>query len=67
MPNGSRGERLQEMARTLAATGAFEDSAAVTRSMIFDGHPDAIELFISQDFTREIDRLCRLSRKRPEA
>ena len=63
MPS-TRTERLQDMARTLAATGKYEDSTAVTRNLIFDGHPDAIEVFIDPVFTREIDRLCRSSRKR---
>jgi hypothetical protein len=55
---------LREMARTLAATGEYENSAAVTRRMDMDGHPDAIELFVDPAFTREIDRLCRISRKK---
>jgi hypothetical protein len=63
----SRSERLREMARTLAATGEHEDSAAVARRMDMDGHPDAIALFIDAAFTREIDRVCRISRKKSQA
>jgi hypothetical protein len=55
------------MARMLAATGDYEDASAVTRRMNMDGHPDAIELFIDPGFTREIDRLCRINRKKPNA
>ena len=61
---GSRVERLQAMARTLAVTGKYEDSGAVTRYLIFDGHPDAIEVFVDPAFAREIDRLCRSNRKK---
>ena len=63
----SRSERLREMARTLAATGDYEDASAVARRMDMDGHPDAIQLFVDAAFTRDIDRLCRISKKRPQA
>ena len=62
----SRIERLREMARSLGATGDYEDSAAIARRMDTDGHPDAIDLFTDASFTREIDRLCRVSRKKPQ-
>jgi hypothetical protein len=60
----SRSERLREIVRSLATTGEFEDSAAVARRLDLDGHPDAIGLFSDTAFTREIDRLCRASRRR---
>jgi hypothetical protein len=54
-------ERAQQIAKTLASSGQYEDWRAIFRKMLFDGA--IVSVVEDPRFTAELDRICAESRK----
>jgi hypothetical protein len=54
--------RLLATAKTLAASGQYEDWKAVRHRMLFDGHTFARDLFERLMVQSDIDAICRRAR-----